>query len=106
MPTCALAWPCHHPLSQALKVVPVPKHMEEGSPAAFYMPPSLDGSRDGVFYANLGDVSAQFKYAITLTPTLTRQRLGAVQVCDRRDPPLARAQTLRSLEHHVFAPSL
>ena len=42
--------------------------MEEGSPAAFYMPPSLDGSRDGVFYANLGDMSAQYKYGMrTLT---------------------------------------
>jgi len=42
--------------------------MEEGSPAAFYMPPSLDGSRDGVFYANLGDISAQYKYGMrTLT---------------------------------------
>lgn len=53
---------------QAIKVQPVPKHMEEGSPAAFYMPPSLDGSRDGIFYANLGDMSAQYKFGMrTLT---------------------------------------
>jgi uncharacterized protein (DUF885 family) len=49
---------------QPLKIVPVPPHMEEGSPAAFYMPPSLDGSRDGVFYCNLGDMSAQYKYGV------------------------------------------
>eukprot|EP00966_Prymnesium_polylepis_P100952 2337713-Prymnesium_polylepis.3 len=53
---------------QPLKIQRVPPHMEEGSPAAFYMPPSLDGSRDGVFYANLGDMSAQYKYGMrTLT---------------------------------------
>ena len=37
---------------QPLKIQAVPAHMEEGSPAAFYMPPSLDGSRDGVCYAD------------------------------------------------------
>jgi len=53
---------------QPIKVEAVPKHMEEGSPGAFYMPPSLDGSRDGVFYANLGDMAAQFKFGMrTLT---------------------------------------
>jgi len=42
--------------------------MEEGAPAAFYMPPSLDGSRDGVFHVNLGDMSAQYKFSMrTLT---------------------------------------
>ena len=49
---------------QPLKIIAVPPHMEEGSPAAFYMPPSLDGARDGVFYCNLGDMSAQFKYGM------------------------------------------
>ena len=49
---------------QPLKICAVPPHMEEGSPAAFYMPPSLDGARDGVFYANLGDLSAQFICAL------------------------------------------
>lgn len=49
---------------QPLKICAVPAHMEEGSPAAFYMPPSLDGARDGVFYANLGDLSAQFIYGM------------------------------------------
>lgn len=53
---------------QAIKIQAVPKHMEEGSPAAFYMPPSLDGSRDGVFYVNLGDMEAQYKFGMrTLT---------------------------------------
>lgn len=53
---------------QPIKVEPVPKHMEEGSPGAFYMPPSLDGSRDGVFYANLGDMESQMKFCMrTLT---------------------------------------
>lgn len=53
---------------QPLQIQRVPPHMEEGSPAAFYMPPALDGSRNGVFYANLGDISAQFKFGMrTLT---------------------------------------
>ena len=42
--------------------------MEDGSPGAFYMPPSLCGTRDGVFYANCGDLAAQPKFAMrTLT---------------------------------------
>jgi uncharacterized protein (DUF885 family) len=35
----------------------VPEHMQDGAPAAFYMPPSMDGSRDGVFYANVGVIT-------------------------------------------------
>jgi uncharacterized protein (DUF885 family) len=39
---------------QPCQIEAVPEHMEDGSPGAFYMPPSLCGTRDGVFYANCG----------------------------------------------------
>lgn len=43
------------------KVEPVPPHMEDGTPAAFYLPGSFDGSRNGTFYVNLSDMMAQWK---------------------------------------------
>jgi len=50
------------------KVLRVPEHMEKGAPAAFYWPPSLDGSRPGAFYANVGQISAVQKFEMrTLT---------------------------------------
>lgn len=41
----------------AVVVERVPTFKEAGSAGAYYNPPSLDGSRPGVFYANLRDVS-------------------------------------------------
>lgn len=50
-------------LPQAEVVVErVPPFKEEGSAGAYYNPPSLDGSRPGVFYANLRDVSEVQKF--------------------------------------------
>lgn len=39
------------------EVRPVPKYLEEGSPAAFYHDPSIDGTRPGVYFVNLRDTS-------------------------------------------------
>jgi len=36
-----------------LKIQAVPKHEEEGQPGAYYAPASIDGSRPGIFFANL-----------------------------------------------------
>jgi uncharacterized protein (DUF885 family) len=35
----------------------VPAHEQEGQPAAYYCPPSMDGCRPGTFFANLRDLS-------------------------------------------------
>jgi uncharacterized protein (DUF885 family) len=37
----------------SVKIEPVPAHEEESQPAAYYIPPSIDGKRPGTFYANL-----------------------------------------------------
>lgn len=40
-----------------VKIEAVPAHEQEGQPAAYYCPPSMDGSRPGTFFANLRDLS-------------------------------------------------
>jgi len=46
----------------------VPAHEEEGAPVAYYYLPSADGSRPGIFFANLRDMSEIPKYGMeTLT---------------------------------------
>jgi uncharacterized protein (DUF885 family) len=46
----------------------VPAHEEEGSPAACYYPPSADGTRPGIFFANLRDMGEIPKHGMeTLT---------------------------------------
>lgn len=39
-----------------VKIQAVPKHEEEGAPAAYYYSPSIDGSRPGVFFVNMFDM--------------------------------------------------
>ncbi len=39
-----------------VKVERVPEFREQTAPGAYYQPPAMDGSRPGVFYANLRDV--------------------------------------------------
>jgi uncharacterized protein (DUF885 family) len=39
-----------------VRVERVPEFREEGAPGAYYQPPALDGSRPGIFYANLRNV--------------------------------------------------
>jgi len=47
-----------------VKVERIPKFKEETSPGAYYVPPALDGSRPGIFYANLFDIKATPKFAM------------------------------------------
>jgi uncharacterized protein (DUF885 family) len=42
----------------------VPEFKEKTSPGAYYNPPAMDGSRPGVFYANLYDIKATPKYSM------------------------------------------
>lgn len=42
--------------TQPVKVERIPEFKEKTSPGAYYQPPALDGSRPGVFYANLRSV--------------------------------------------------
>lgn len=47
-----------------LEVKRVPEFKEEGSAGAYYQQPAMDGSRGGVFYANLRDVSETIKFGM------------------------------------------
>jgi uncharacterized protein (DUF885 family) len=47
-----------------MKVKRVPEFKEKTSSFAYYQVPSLDGSRPGVFYANLYDIKAKPKYSM------------------------------------------
>ena len=48
----------------ALEVKRVPEFKEEGSAGAYYEQPAMDGSRGGIFYANLRDVTETVKFAM------------------------------------------
>ncbi len=47
-----------------VEVQRVPEFKEKTSPGAYYNPPAMDGSRPGVFYANLYDIKATPKYSM------------------------------------------
>ncbi|WP_444994142.1 DUF885 domain-containing protein [Aliikangiella sp. IMCC44359] len=47
-----------------VKVERIPVFKEKTSPGAYYNPPAIDGSRPGVFYANLYDIKATPKYSM------------------------------------------
>ncbi len=47
---------------QKCQVRAVPKGDEDGAPAAYYMGPSLDGQRPGVYFANTGSVTERFRH--------------------------------------------
>lgn len=47
-----------------LEVQRVPEFKQEGSAGAYYNPPALDGSRGGVFYANLRNVHETVKFGM------------------------------------------
>jgi len=42
----------------------IPEFKEKTSPGAYYQPPAMDGSRPGVFYANLYDIKATPRYGM------------------------------------------
>ena len=48
----------------SVEVRRVPEYSEDGAPGAYYMPPSLDGSRPGVFYAKLQNVEEHPKFGL------------------------------------------
>lgn len=51
-----------------VKIQRVPLHEQDGMPGAYYYEPSLDGSRPGVFFANLRNMAEAPKYEMeTLT---------------------------------------
>ena len=47
-----------------MEVKRIPEFKEKTSPGAYYQPPALDGSRPGVFFANLYDIKATPKYSM------------------------------------------
>lgn len=47
-----------------LEVKRVPEFKEEGAPGAYYQRPAMDGSRGGIFYANLRNVSETVKFGM------------------------------------------
>jgi len=47
-----------------VKVERIPEFKEKTSPGAYYNGPALDGSRPGIFYANLYDIKATPKYSM------------------------------------------
>lgn len=51
-----------------VKIQQVPVHEQEGAPMAYYYQPSVDGSRPGIFFANLRNMEEVPKYGMeTLT---------------------------------------
>lgn len=47
-----------------LDVQRIPEFKEKTAPGAYYQPPAMDGSRPGVFYANLYDIQATPRYSM------------------------------------------
>ena len=47
-----------------MEVQRIPEFKEKTSPGAYYQPPAMDGSRPGVFYANLYDIKATPRYSM------------------------------------------
>lgn len=47
-----------------MEVKRIPEFKEEGAPGAYYNQPPMDGSRGGVFYANLRDVHETLKFGM------------------------------------------
>ncbi|HEY3609699.1 MAG TPA: DUF885 domain-containing protein, partial [Pseudonocardiaceae bacterium] len=52
---------------ETCEVRPVPAADAPGSPAAYYMTPSLDGTRPGVYYANTDQVTERFRHQAEAT---------------------------------------
>lgn len=53
---------------QEVEVRRIPPHTEDGAPGGYYTSPALDGSRPGIYWINLRQVSSWPKHAL---PTLT-----------------------------------
>ncbi|HEX5407663.1 MAG TPA: DUF885 domain-containing protein [Pseudonocardiaceae bacterium] len=48
--------------AERCEVRPVPAGDAAGAPAAYYVPPSMDGQRPGVYYANTDQVTERFRH--------------------------------------------
>ena len=64
-----------------VEVERIPAFKEKTSPRAYYNAPAMDGSRPGIFYANLYDLKATPKYDIR-TLTSMRQYQAQFSDCD------------------------
>jgi uncharacterized protein (DUF885 family) len=53
--------------AQSCQVVPVPEVEAAGAPGAYYLPPALDGSRPGTYFANTHRVGERFRYVAEAT---------------------------------------
>jgi uncharacterized protein (DUF885 family) len=54
-----------HTIPEApVEVTRIPEFKEKTSPGAYYQPPAMDGSRPGMFYANLYDIKATPTYGM------------------------------------------
>ena len=53
--------------SQSCEVQPVPLASGPGTPMAFYLPPSLDGSRPGTYFANTDSAEERSRYLSEVT---------------------------------------
>ena len=51
-------------IKSSVEVRRVPEFREDGAPGAYYQGPAQDGSRPGVFYANLRDMSETVRFAM------------------------------------------
>ncbi|KAA9151207.1 DUF885 domain-containing protein [Amycolatopsis acidicola] len=45
----------------------VPEADSPGAPAAYYLPPAMDGSRPGIYFANTYDVTSRFRHTAEVT---------------------------------------
>ncbi len=52
---------------QECEVRPIPAADAAGAPAAFYVPPAMDGGRPGVYYANTDQVTERFRHQAEAT---------------------------------------
>jgi len=60
----SLAQQFHNVPKAEVEVQRIPEFKEKTSPGAYYQGPAMDGSRPGVFYANLYDIKATPKYGM------------------------------------------
>ena len=70
------------------EVKPLEEYREKDAPAAYYLPPAIDGSRAGIFYANTRDPPS---WPRTTSAWASQER----RILTRTRPPGGRASLLR-----------
>jgi uncharacterized protein (DUF885 family) len=84
-------------LTRLVEARRVPPFREEGSAFAYYNPPAMDGSRPGVFYANLrrvGDVRRYRMRSLTYHEAVPGHHLQIALAMENEAVPLLRRVTL------------